>query len=149
MNWLTQDKSTKDNAFLSISLPDENNQHPANVNSIIFNVKNPQMENDPLFKFRQPLVTAAGIILGFVLSFVAALVKRDSKNEGMVLLVIFSILVGIVLLIVALYRILNNRYDQDQANAYYRKTLKIFLTGVILSFFGGVLKMIHTLFIAG
>ncbi len=107
------------------------------------------MENDPLFKFRQPLVTAAGIILGFVLSFVAALVKRDSKNEGMVLLVIFSILVGIVLLIVALYRILNNRYDQDQANAYYRKTLKIFLTGVILSFFGGVLKMIHTLFIAG
>lgn len=107
------------------------------------------MENDPLFKFRQPLVTAAGIILGFVLNFATALVKRDSKNDGMVLLVIFSTLVGITLLIVALYRILNNRYNQDQADEYYRKTLKIFLAGVILSFFGGVLKMVHTLFIAG
>lgn len=107
------------------------------------------MEKDPLFNFRQPLVTAAGIILGFVLSFVTTLVKRDSRNDKISLLIIFSTLAGIVLLIVALYRILNSRYNHDQAEAYYRRTLNIFLTGVILSFFGGLLKMVHTLFIAG
>ncbi|HRO46624.1 hypothetical protein [Agriterribacter sp.] len=106
------------------------------------------MEKDPLFKFRQPLVTAAGIILGFVLNFATELVKRDSKNDRMVLLIIFSTLVGIVLLITALYRILNNRYNNDKADTYYRKTLNIFLTGVIFSFLGGLLKMVHTLFLA-
>lgn len=106
------------------------------------------MEQDPLFKFRQPLVTAAGIILGFVLNFATGLVKRNSINDRMILLIIFSTLVGIVLLIVALYRILNNRYNSERAATYYAKTLTIFLTGVVFSFFGGVLKMVHTLFLA-
>lgn len=138
--------------FSTIKRKDRGNGlHPLRYSFKQFNAGNLLMEKDPLFKFRQPLVTAAGIILGFVLNFATELVKRDSKNDNMVLLIIFSILMGIVLLIVALYRILNNRYNNNnnsQANAYYRKTLNIFLAGVIFSFFGGLLKMVHTLFIA-
>lgn len=106
------------------------------------------MEKDQLFNFRQPLVTAAGIILGFVLNFATDLVKRDRKNDLLALLILLSTLIGISLLIVALYRILDNNYDQDHANRFYKKTLNYFLCGVIFSFLGGLLKMIHTLFLS-
>lgn len=102
------------------------------------------MEKDPLFNFRQPLVTAGGIILGFVLNFATSLVKRNNRSDVLALLILVFTLIGISLLIISLYRILNREYDRDNAKKYYRKTLNYFLTGVILSFVGGVLKMLHT-----
>jgi len=102
------------------------------------------MEKDPLFNFRQPLVTAGGIILGFVLNFATSLVKRNNRSDILALLILVFTLVGIALLIISLYRILNREYDRDNAKKYYRKTLNYFLTGVIFSFIGGVLKMLHT-----
>lgn len=102
------------------------------------------MEKDPLFSFRQPLVTAGGIILGFVLNFATSLVKRNNRSDILALLILVFTLIGIVLLIISLYRILNREYDRDNAKRYYRKTLNYFLAGVILSFVGGVFKMLHT-----
>ena len=104
------------------------------------------MEKDQLFNFRQPLVTAAGIILGFVLNFATELVKRDKKNDIAALTILLLTLGGISLLIVSLYRILNNRYEREQAEKYYQRTLIYFMSGVILSFAGGLIKMAHTLF---
>lgn len=106
------------------------------------------MEKDQLFNFRQPLVTAAGIILGFVLNFSTELVKRDSKSDLVALLILVFTLTGISLLIVTLYRILDNGYDRDNANFFHSKTLKYFLAGVIFSFIGGVMKMIQTPFLS-
>ncbi|WP_324584448.1 hypothetical protein [Agriterribacter sp.] len=106
------------------------------------------MEKDQLFNFRQPLVTAAGIILGFVLNFATGLVRRDTRNDVIPLLILFFILIGITLLIVSLYRILYNGYDREQADRFYRRTLNCFMTGVIFSFLGGLLKMVHTLFLS-
>ncbi len=105
------------------------------------------MERDELFNFRQPLVTAAGIILGFVLNFTTSLVKRDNKSDIIALLILLFTLIGICFLIVSLYRILNNNYDRTKAKKFYKKTLAYFLTGVILSFVGGLLKMVHTFFL--
>lgn len=106
------------------------------------------MEKDHLFNFRQPLVTAAGIILGFVLNFATDLVKRDSKSDVIALLILLFTLTGISFLIVTLYRILNNDYERDNAKKIYRRTLNYFLAGVIFSFLGGVIKMAHTLFLS-
>lgn len=106
------------------------------------------MEKDPLFNYRQPLVTSAGIILGFILNFATDQVKRNSKSNVVALLILFFTIIGIILLITALYRILNNRYNHDNANRYYRKTLNFFLWGVVLSFIGGLLKMVQTLFLS-
>lgn len=105
------------------------------------------MEKDQLFNFRQPLVTAAGIILGFVLSFVTELVKRDRRSDVIAWLILIFTLIGITLLIISLYRILNNRYNRENADKYYSRTLNYFLAGVIFSFIGGLLKMTHTLFL--
>ncbi|MBN8860935.1 MAG: hypothetical protein J0H29_21265 [Sphingobacteriales bacterium] len=114
--------------------------------STIFSVHT--MEKDQLFNFRQPLVTAAGIILGFVLNFATELVKRDTRSDVIPLLILFFTLIGISLLIVSLYRILYNDYDRVHADRFYRRTLNYFMTGVIFSFLGGLLKMVHTLFLS-
>lgn len=102
------------------------------------------MERDELFNFRQPLVTGAGIILGFVLNFATELVKKDARNDLVALVILGLTLVGIVLLIVAMYRILNHRYPKAQAGGYYARTLNYFVWGVIFSFGGGLVKMMHT-----
>ncbi len=106
------------------------------------------MEKDPLFNFRQPLVTAAGIILGFVLNFATSLVKRNNRSDVMALFILGFTLIGISLLIISLYRILNNNYDKKNVNGFYRKTLSYFVSGVIFSFIGGILKMVHTFFLS-
>lgn len=106
------------------------------------------MEKDQLFNFRQPLVTAAGIILGFVLNFATELVKRENKSDVLALLILLFTLIGITLLIVSLYRILNNNYDRDHARKYYASTLNYFLAGVIFSFMGGLIKMVYSLFLS-
>jgi Na+/melibiose symporter-like transporter len=106
------------------------------------------MQGDPLFYYRQPLVTAGGIILGFVLNFATSLVRRDNRSDFIVFLVLVFVFVGITFLIIALYRILNRDYDRKDTAKYYRRSLHFFLTGVILSFFGGLLKVVHTFFLS-
>jgi len=44
--------------------------------------------------------------------------------------------IGVLLLITALFRILNANYPKENANAYYQRTLYIFITGLGLSFLG-------------
>lgn len=104
------------------------------------------MEKDIIFNYRQPMVTAAGIILGFVLNFATDLTKRDHRNNWIILALLFFTLLGIIFLIIALYRVLNNQYDREKAATYYRRTLHYFVAGVGLSLLSGFLKMIHTLF---
>ena len=70
-----------------------------------------------------------------------------SRGLGALLVLLFTI-TGSVLLIVSLYRILNDRYDRAAARLYYKKTLNFFLWGVILSFSGGLLRMLQALFLS-
>ena len=47
--------------------------------------------------FRQPLVTATGIILGFILNYAANFVKAEStKSDGMAYFIGGCVLLGIV-----------------------------------------------------
>ena len=103
------------------------------------------MERDQLFNYRQPMVTAAGIILGFVLNFATGLVRREYKSDLLVILILIFTLIGIVCLIISLFRILNYNYDRENPTKYYDKTLKYLISGVIFSFSGGLIKMLHTL----
>ena len=45
----------------------------------------------------------------------------------------------------SLFRILNYNYDRENPTKYYDKTLKYLISGVIFSFSGGLIKMLHTL----
>ena len=97
---------------------------------------------DKLQAFRQPIVTATGILLGFVLNFAAGWVKADMAiGDALAYTVGGSVLMGIVLLITVLYRVLRMDYPRDKAEAYYARTLKLFIIGVCLSFIGALIDM--------
>lgn len=92
---------------------------------------------DNLKEFRQPMVTAIGIILGFVMGFSAdwATEAVDESTHADYLVGV-GLAIGVLLLITALFRILNANYPKENANAYYQRTLYIFITGLGLSFLG-------------
>lgn len=97
---------------------------------------------DKIQAYRQPLVTATGIILGFILNFASLFVKTETSVHTFIsYLIAICILTGIVLLITVLYRILNMQYPKQSPEIYYRKTLLYFIIGVSVSFFGVMMDM--------
>lgn len=97
---------------------------------------------DKIQAFRQPMVTATGIILGFVLNFAANWVKGDSPVEdGLAYLIGVSVVAGSACLIVVLFRVLNMDYPREEARQYYHRTLALFTTGITLAFLGVFLDM--------
>lgn len=92
--------------------------------------------------FRQPLVTATGIILGFMLNFAATWVKTDSPlGDGLAYFVGICVLAGTGCLIAALYRILRMSYPRGQVERYYNRTLLLFILGISVAFLGVFIDM--------
>lgn len=97
---------------------------------------------DKLQAFRQPIVTATGILLGFILNFAANWVKSDSAMpDWLAYLVGVCVLAGIILLVAVLHRVLRMDYPRDRAEAYHARTLRFLITGVALSFAGALIDM--------
>ncbi len=97
---------------------------------------------DKIQSFRQPLVTATGIILGFILNFASVFVKTDSGFSDILAYIIgICIMIGIICLILVLSRVLQMKYPKEKAELYYQKTLNIFLIGVSIAFFGVMIDM--------
>lgn len=97
---------------------------------------------DKIQSYRQPLVTATGIILGFILNFASSFVKSDSDLSDFIAYFIgICILTGIICLIFVLSRILKMSYPKEKAETYYQKTLNYFLFGVSISFVGVMIDM--------
>ena len=97
---------------------------------------------DKIPSFRQPMVTATGIILGFLLNFSSIFVKTETEtSETMSYFIGLCILLGILSLIYTLYRMLSLDYPKDNSEQYYRKTLALFIFGVSVSFVGVLMDM--------
>ena len=97
---------------------------------------------DKMQPYRQPLVTATGIILGFILNFASTFVKAESGlNDFFSFIIGLCILLGIICLILVLSRALSIKYPKDQAVNYYQQTLNLFIFGVSISFIGVMIDM--------
>ena len=97
---------------------------------------------DKLQSFRQPIVTATGILLGFILNFAASWVKSDTPMpDWMAYIVGLCVISGITLLIRVLHRTLRMDYPREQAEAWHARTLKLLIIGVCLSFTGALIDM--------
>lgn len=97
---------------------------------------------DKTQSFRQPLVTATGIILGFILNFAATWVKTESPlPDSYAYFVAICILLGVGCLITTLYRLLRFDYPREKGEIYYGFSLKIFIVGLVLSFIGVLTDM--------
>ena len=97
---------------------------------------------DKIQVYRQPLVTATGIILGFLLNFATSWVKTDTPIPDSLSYVVFVCsLAGIISLITVLARVLRMDYPRDKAEEYYTKTLRLFIFGVSTAFTGVLIDM--------
>ena len=95
-------------------------------------------QNEPLSNFRAPMVTAIGVLLGFILGFAGNWAIGDdlqvwTKTD---VLVGVGLLLGSLFLLIALFRMLNMNYPHEHVNRYYQRTLRLFMLGLILSFAG-------------
>ncbi|TDR32210.1 hypothetical protein [Hydromonas duriensis] len=96
--------------------------------------------NHDIKDFRQPMVTSLGIIMGFALGFMGNWATED--DGGVTLkgtadwLTAGGLFLGVILMIVTLYRLLNNRYDQENVGMYYHRTFQIYILALVLTFTG-------------
>lgn len=101
--------------------------------------------DDQIQNYRQPMVTATGILLGFILNFAVSWVQFPSTfNRLRDVVALFSLSTSVILLLIVLFRILNMRYPRQKKEAYYQKTLWIFIAGLCTVFLGIFIVMIHS-----
>lgn len=90
--------------------------------------------------YRQPLVTSLGIVLGFLLNFLAGWANgADGTIEDATDVVILTtIMTAALLFLIVLARILRADLpeDKDYLGKYYAKTLFLYLTGLCVAFAG-------------
>jgi hypothetical protein len=102
------------------------------------------MEN--IQNYRQPMVTATGIFLGFLLSFTSVwVVNAFTKYFIRDLIVCVSIMMSQALLMIVLFRMLNMNYPADKVVAYYQRTLRLFLIAVAIPFVAFILVILRVL----
>jgi hypothetical protein len=85
--------------------------------------------------FRQPMVTSIGVILGFLMGFLGQWVtepnfKLASASDD---LVFAGSLLGVVMLLCALYRMLSPRLPKN-LEGYYMLTLRLYMGGIVVAF---------------
>lgn len=104
------------------------------------------MKDDRITHLRAPMVTANGIILGFLLNYMATWVRGDADyvgSEWKSYLIGMCVLTGTVSMIIVLFRILRVRQGHE-AMHYYHFTLWIFIFGISIAFFGVFFDMFMT-----
>jgi hypothetical protein len=101
---------------------------------------------DPIQPYRQPMITSTGIMLGFLLNFSSSWVKDPFSKEPLrVAFVSVSLTLSIALLVIVLYRILNMHYPKERVDQYYKRTLFMFILGMIIPFANLFLVMIDNI----
>jgi divalent metal cation (Fe/Co/Zn/Cd) transporter len=85
--------------------------------------------------YRQPMVTSIGVILGFLMGFLGQWVTEPAFHLASAAdhIVFTGTLVGVVLLLMALYRMLTPVLPKDVAT-YYARTLQLYMGGILVAF---------------
>ena len=103
---------------------------------------------DKIQHFRQPIITASGIYIGFMLTFATQWVRDAFETNVLKDIIVFtSIAICIPLLIVVIYRMLTMRIPVDKEDNYYQRTLKLFVIAVTTPFLAIALLVVLKLII--
>lgn len=100
----------------------------------------PRLESE-VAPYRQPMVTSLGIILGFMLAFLANWGAHDDTAEDPAVssasdwLIFATLAASILLFVIVLYRLLDNTVHAQPAERY-RMTLRLYMTGIAAAFSG-------------
>jgi hypothetical protein len=87
--------------------------------------------------YRQPVVTSIGVILGFLMGFLINWVTDEHFSIRTLSdqFAFVACLIGPLLLLIALFRMLNPISTQINAILHYQRTLKIYFLGIMLPLF--------------
>ncbi|MBG1233617.1 hypothetical protein [Aestuariivirga litoralis] len=90
--------------------------------------------------YRQPMITSLGIIMGFLLNFLAGwATKEDQVSEIHSIadiIVAVTLLPALVLMLLVLYRMLDMRHKVEDVETIYMRTLRLYMTAIIMAFCG-------------
>ena len=101
--------------------------------------------DDKIQHYRQPMVTATGIVLGFVLNFASQWANNAFTSYRFKEFVIgTSLCICVPILLAVLYRTLNMHYPREKAASYYQITLALFITGIGIPFLAIIIVMIES-----
>jgi nitrate reductase gamma subunit len=107
--------------------------------------QDPQYDDD-VTAFRQPMVTSIGIMLGFILAFLANWAVADETQAALQTsadwLVAGTLLVSVALMVLVLSRLLNNRVQKTSAGQRYQLTFRLYIVAIILSLSGLTVALI-------
>ncbi|MFZ7277622.1 hypothetical protein ACLS0F_10160 [Avibacterium endocarditidis] len=111
------------------------------------NTNDPAEQNMPQPNFkdlRQPMIASIGIVMGFLLNFLAGWAAADDSqpavNSLSDLLIAASLLVGLVMMLGVLYRLLAHPERMQQAS-HYQTTFRLYFASLILTFGGLILAL--------
>lgn len=85
--------------------------------------------------YRQPMVTSIGVILGFLMGFLGQWVTEPTFElvSSADYMVFAGSLLGVVLLLAAMYRILSPVLPAE-VTSYYQRTLQLYMSGIVVAF---------------
>ncbi len=90
--------------------------------------------------FRQPMVTSLGILMGFLLNFLASWAIQDEAEwEAFTTadcVVVSTVFVALALMCAVLYRLLDIRPSAEAAGRAYVGTFRLYMASIILAFMG-------------
>lgn len=94
--------------------------------------------NDDIRDTRQPMVTSLGIILGFLLNFLAQWAIRDDGKAPVETttdwVIVVTLFTAVALMLIVLFRTLSSSYEVEQARERYRSILRLYLFAISLVF---------------
>ena len=95
--------------------------------------------------YRQPMITSLGIVLGFMLAFLANWAAQADDMPAVTTasdwLILVTLGTGIVLFTVVLYRLLDNVVHANPG-LRYRATLRLYMPGLVISIAGLIVALV-------
>ena len=92
--------------------------------------------------YRDSMITATGIILGFLLNYETTWVRSETPlSDTGAFIVGICLLIGTINLIIVLYRMLKINKAAENSESYYSKTLWLFIIGIVVMFVGVFIDM--------
>jgi len=102
---------------------------------------------DRIHQYRQPMVTATGIFLGFMLNFASGWIKDAFiKYIFRDIVIAIGMLICLFTLVLVLFRMLRMNYP-THPDEFYRRTLRLFLVGISVPFFSFLVVIVHRLMV--